>query len=209
MHSSIHSLSSLTCTLSNTHSLIHQSNSFNHTHLSTVFIHLSFPSGLVTMLLSKVSSTASHTSQGSSNLSVTSYDSGFGHEPHKMQWVGKSGSPSLECEPEAQPVQWDSLKYWESELWIFFPLHLVGLTTESTVVVTDEFEEPWSVACNRAHLGEQHSYQAWREREMNENCGKVSVSEWIGLVDERVCVWECACERWEWVNGWMDEWVSE
>ena len=67
----------------------------------------------------------------------------------------------------------------------------------------------WSVACNRAHLGEQHSYQAWREREMNENCGKVSVSEWIGLVDERVCVWECACERWEWVNGWMDEWVSE
>ena len=43
---------------------------------------------------------------------VGNYDSGFGREPHKMQWVGKSGSPSPECEPEAQPVQWDSPKYW-------------------------------------------------------------------------------------------------
>ena len=65
---------------------------------------------------------------------VGNYDSGFGREPHKMQWVGKFGSPSPECEPEAQPVQWDSLKYRESELWIFFPLWKgAGLTSESTV----------------------------------------------------------------------------
>ena len=46
----------------------------------------------------------------------------------------------------------------------------------------------WSVACNRAHLGEQHSYQAWREREMNENCGKVSVGEWIGRWERETIV---------------------
>ena len=45
----------------------------------------------------------------------------------------------------------------------------------------------WSVACSRAHLGEQHSYQAWRKREMNENCGKVSVRE------EDVCIGYSQC----------------
>ena len=109
-HSSTHSLAhSLTHSL--THSLMHplkythsptHSITYPLTHL-TLFIH---------SLLSRLGNYAAL--QGELYCKphftrlfklVGNYDSGFGREPHKMQWVGKSGSPSPECEPEAQPVQ--------------------------------------------------------------------------------------------------------